>query len=177
VPAETSGNRGSAPGKKLVALVGIFFGFGFVAGFLSGFNCDRILAERRDRDVVTAERTSVSADKFIAPVRSADPAPPEEQGEAQFDSELVLEGHELEEDENGLFISGTIYNRSTHGFDAVRVTFDLCDSKGKAYSGITDITHDKMEPGDSWGFTIYIPYSDMGLFSSYRLQSIMGTTR
>jgi hypothetical protein len=94
-----------------------------------------------------------------------------------FDSELLLEEHELGEDENGLFVYGTIFNRSSHAYDAVRVTFDLCDGKGQPYSGITDITHDRMEPGDSWGFTIYIPYTEMDLFSSYRLQSIMGTAK
>jgi hypothetical protein len=31
-----------------------------------------------------------------------------------------------------------------------------------------------MEPGASWDFTIYIPYSEMDRFKSYRLQSMMG---
>jgi hypothetical protein len=95
----------------------------------------------------------------------------------EFDSGLSLEEHALDEDENGLFVSGTIINKSDHGYDAVRVTFDLCDAEGRAYSGVTDVTYDRMAPGDSWGFTIYIPYSEMRLFSSYRLQSIIGATR
>jgi hypothetical protein len=178
VSAETAGNSGVSADKrggksyKTVILAGIFFGLGFAAGFLAGFNFDR--GEAQLPLGAFAEDNSVSSD-----ASAAVPLPLARQDDeaAEMDSDLVLEDDELGEDENGLFISGTIYNRSSHGYDAVRATFDLCDAGGLAYGGVTDVTYDRMAPGDSWGFTIYIPYSEMDKFSSYRLHSIMGTTR
>jgi hypothetical protein len=156
-------------GKKLVVFVAMFFGFGFMAGFFTGFNYNRFQPILPN----TLAAREGKREARLAAASSEDEAP---KGDVPIDSELVLEEHGIGEDENGIFISGTIYNRSPHGYDAVRVTFDLCDESGGAYSGITDITRDRMEPGDSWGFTIYIPYSEMDVFSSYKLHSIMGTT-
>jgi hypothetical protein len=181
VSAVTSGNKYG--GKKIVALLGIFFGLGFAAGFLTGFGYLDIMARNETPSAAAywgGDYARVAALAGPIDAKSDDGArdTSQENGEeAGYGSELMLSGHELGEDENGLFISGTIYNKSQHGYDAVRVTFDLCDSEGEAYTDVTDITHNRMAPGDYWGFTIYIPYSEMLLFSSYRLQSIMGTTK
>jgi hypothetical protein len=181
VSAETIGkNKGD---KRIVALLGIFFGLGFTAGFFTGFGYMDIMARNKEAAVAAYERGEPSRAGAVgepAAVKSADGSNEishESDDEAEYDSGLIISEHELGEDENGLFISGTIYNRSSHGYDAVRVTFDLCDSKGEAYTDVTDITRSRVEPGDYWGFTIYIPYSEMILFSSYRLQSIMGTAK
>jgi hypothetical protein len=166
------------PTKKIAALAGIFIGIGFAAGFLAGFSY-RGVEPRQLEEFASAVNDGAEETPGLASAGEGLPGggPEDEDSEYPLDAELILESHELGEDENGLFISGTIYNRSSHAYDAARVTFDLCDEQGKAYSGVTDITHDRMERGDSWGFTIYIPYSEMSLFSSYRLNSIMGTTK
>jgi hypothetical protein len=170
--AGTTGNNSGSRGGKVIILLGLFFGLGFMTGFFTGYGYERPRASEREG------KSAIASAAAPETVGSADERETEyEEDEIPLDSELALEDQELGEDENGLFVSGTIHNRSRHSYDAVRVTFDLCDSSGKAYSGISDITHDRMAPGDSWGFTIYIPYSDMALFSSYRLQSIMGTSR
>jgi hypothetical protein len=179
-----TGNSAGLPGGKILALLGIFFGIGFMTGFFTGYGY---------RPAMTAQGGAAGAGQG-GPLKAASPDAaayedgetlagqdvhdgPPEWGESLPDSGLALEEHGLDEDENGLFVYGTILNRSSHSYDAVRVTFDLCDASGNAYSGITDVTYDKMSPGDSWGFVIYIPYAEMGLFSSYRLQSIIGAAR
>ncbi|MDR3253988.1 MAG: FxLYD domain-containing protein [Synergistaceae bacterium] len=178
--------RGSKLAPKTAVLLGFFFGLGFLAGFLAASRYDEAQFSAfapRPGDGIVARLPDETGTPFFAvelPSRDIGPEIASLPGEALdllFDSELVLEEHELGEDENGLFIYGTIFNRSSHPYDTVRVAFDLCDDKGQAYSGITDITRDRMAPGDSWGFTMYIPYSDMDLFSSYRLQSIIGATK
>jgi hypothetical protein len=90
---------------------------------------------------------------------------------------FVLEGHWMDSDENGFFIAGVVKNADTSGFDAVRVAFDLLDEREVAYTAVTAVNDEMMEPGASWDFTIYIPYSEMGGLKSYRLQSIMGVKR
>jgi hypothetical protein len=57
---------------------------------------------------------------------------------------LVLGGHSLDEDENGLFISGTVINMSDHAFDAVRIAFDLRDSQNQPYSYVADTATETM---------------------------------
>ena len=182
-----TGNSGGAlPEGKILALLGVFFGIGFMTGFFTGYGY-RPAPLAGDAAISVAARTSEPALPELEVV-SRDAAPEDRKIEygafeayvensVPADSGLALTEHELGEDENGLFVSGTITNMSSHGYDAVRVTFDLCDSTGKAYGGVTDVTYDRMAPGDSWGFTIYIPYSEMGQFSSYRLQSIIGASR
>ncbi|MDR1943985.1 MAG: hypothetical protein LBQ19_04100 [Synergistaceae bacterium] len=169
--AETPGNRG-----KFVILIGLLFGLGYMTGFFSGFGYGKFKAPA-ERQVAVATNAPSLPDAAAAFGLPGAEEEHDEDDAVLLDSELVLGEHELGEDENGLFISGMIFNRSPHGYDAVRVAFDLCDSNGGAYSGITDVTYERMEPGDSWGFTIYIPYSDMSLFSSYKLHSIMGTSK
>lgn len=167
---------------RLTALLGIFFGLGFVLGFLSGY----IYLQSSDSiQIVELRRpaTTVTGEGETAQETGGDlPAPPEEaaaqpEEPRQMESELALDGDYLGEDENGFFIGGVIINRSSHAFDAVRITFDLCDSAGESYYQVWDNVADRMESGDSWGFTIYIPYPEMSNFDSYRLHSIMGVTR
>ncbi|MDR0615433.1 MAG: FxLYD domain-containing protein [Synergistaceae bacterium] len=185
-----AGNKAGQFGGKIAALLGIFFGIGFMTGFFTGYGYRPAVMARSGTAVAEspswlAPDGPASASPDISPWAPETPDSQEdrdgeggESGEnSLFDAGLTLEAHELGEDENGLFISGTILNSSNHGYDAVRVTFDLCDASGRAYSGITDVTYDSMAPGDSWGFAIYIPYAEIGLFSSYRLQSIIGASR
>ncbi|GHV53430.1 hypothetical protein FACS1894216_11410 [Synergistales bacterium] len=175
--AETPG-RNSA--LRLFALLGLFFGIGFASGFgvrsliyngTYGNAAAAQVSEAQTEDAVSPDELiagAVSSDARVIPVITDEPEP---------DTDLVLTEHELDDDDNGLFISGTVYNKSTHAYDAVSVTFELCDAKGNPYSAVTDSSRDRMERGDSWGFTIYIPYKDITRFSSYRLQNIMGTTK
>jgi hypothetical protein len=90
---------------------------------------------------------------------------------------LTLENSWMDADENGLFIAGVIKNSRGNSFDAIRVTFDLLDPKGMAYSAVTGKNDEPVGPGESWDFTIYIPFSEMDKFSSYRLQSLIGAKR
>jgi hypothetical protein len=178
-------------GKFFLALA-LFFGLGYAAGFFSGFGYSRSLAER---DVIGASHKPQWTGRISPDAARGTPTedvlpdqtPDEVETGAQYveepdaepspgDIDLVLGEHSLGEDENGLFISGTVINRSSHAFNAVRIAFDLCDSRNRPYNYVTDTATETMEPGDSWGFTIYIPYTEMGMFSSYRLQSIMGVT-
>ncbi|MDR1515835.1 MAG: FxLYD domain-containing protein [Synergistaceae bacterium] len=164
-----------------MVLLGIFFGIGFMTGFFTGYGFKPQGFARGDEAVTPRYVSSGDGVTLGAPDKTDEETRWRQTEESDvpvaFDSGLSLEEHELGEDENGLFVSGTIVNKSDHSYDAVRVTFDLCDAAGKAYSGVTDVTYDRMAPGDLWGFTIYIPYSEMGLFSSYRLQSIIGASR
>jgi hypothetical protein len=169
-----TGNSAGSLGWKIWALLGIFFGIGFMTGFFTGYGYRPAIIAQGGETVAQSQALLPQEDKD-----GAGKLPEEDETDetALPDSGLVLEEHGLDEDENGLFVSGTISNRSIHSYDAVRVTFDLCDASGKAYSGITDVTYDKMASGDSWGFVIYIPYAEMELFSSYRLQSIIGAAK
>ena len=177
-------------GKFLLALLlALFFGVGYAVGFFSGFGYSKSLAgsyaigvsrepQREGKVSLDAARGALT-DALLDQAADEASAPYEEEPDAgpdPGDIGLVLNGHSLGEDENGLFISGTVVNRSSHAFNAVRIAFDLCDSRNRPYNYVTDTATETMEPGDSWGFTIYIPYTEMGLFSSYRLQSIMGVT-
>ena len=90
---------------------------------------------------------------------------------------LVLEEYWMGSDDNGLYIAGAIRNSDDDAFDSVRVAFDLLDGQGGAYSAVTTRNDDRIESGDVWDFTIYIPYSEMDKFNSYRLQSVMGVRR
>ncbi|MDR3355210.1 MAG: FxLYD domain-containing protein [Synergistaceae bacterium] len=178
-------------GKFLLALA-LFFGVGYAVGFFSGFGYSRSLS---GYGVIGSSHNPQWTGRISPDVARGTPtwdvvpaqAPTEADGGSQYVQDpdgrpdlggidLVLSGHSLGEDENGLFIAGTVVNRSNHAFDAVRIAFDLCDSQNRPYNYVTDTATEIMEPGDSWGFTIYIPYTEMGMFSSYRLQSIMGVT-
>lgn len=173
-----------APGEKknrgTIALLGLFFGLGFVAGF---FCCYAYLDQRNPVQVLEVrtspqpEHSDSTADQSPLELPSPDDSQVEEPQIVEIESELALEGDYLGEDENGYFIGGVIINKSDHAFDAVRIAFDLCDSRGAAYGQVTDRIMERMEPGDSWGFTIYILYTDMPSFATYRLHSIMGVTK
>jgi hypothetical protein len=197
------------------AVCGLFFGVGFLLGFLICFGCLRAKTAAELQMYSRAGGESVAAVRAASAVKapprpaSADAGPssadlsgvlgvfeasgelgdsaeapgPTGAGEDLWidalpaeDIDLVLAEDGLGSDENGFFISGTVLNDSVHAFDAVRVTFDLCDRSGEPYADVTDASNARMEPGDVWGFTIYIPYMNMEKFSSYRLQSIMGVT-
>ena len=160
----------------LAAALGIFFGTGFLCGFLSGYRYAAI---------------DLAAYELPANIRE-DTAP----GDAQFsefqpdevsedmaaetgigDIGLVLEDYWIDSDDNGLFIAGAIRNADMSAFDAVRVAFDLLDGRGNAYSAVTARNDERMEPGDTWDFTVYIPYSEMDKFNSFGFQSVMGVKR
>jgi hypothetical protein len=108
-------------------------------------------------------------------IRSADNSE-NDNNASSADIGLVLDDHWMDSDDNGLFIAGTVRNASGHAFSGVRIAFDLLDSGGEPYTAVTDKATERMEPGDTWGFTMYIPYSEMDKFSSYRFQSVMGVT-
>ncbi len=171
--------------KSLVAL-GLFFGIGFTVGFLAGFEygfsnrpTDSSLEARSEGVVPPSPNASIeppqSASLGALQNENTKGYDADDEGEAVIESgEFTLAEHELGDDENGLFISGTVVNRSQNAFDAVQVSFELCDTKGNAYATVTDRTTERMDPGDSWGFVVYIPYAEMKQFHSYRLQGIMG---
>ncbi|MDR1916030.1 MAG: FxLYD domain-containing protein [Synergistaceae bacterium] len=186
-------------GRKF-ALHGLFFGVGFTLGFLI---CFGFLRAKVNAELLMYSNAMPASERELAPASSSLPeggkdnlsmavsalsqdSSPPPSGPSGTDTEttamptrdidLVLSEHELGEDENGIFISGTVLNDSVHAFDAIRVAFDLCDRSGEPYSSVSDWSNEHMEPGDVWGFTIYIPYTDMDKFSSYKLQSIMGVT-
>jgi hypothetical protein len=174
VPAEILG-RNSA--LRLFALLGLFFGIGFA----SGFGVRSLIYGETYDNAAAAQESAAQIEDAAPPGALADGAvSPDAQAmtdEPEPEADLVLTEHELDDDDNGLFISGTVYNNSPHAYDAVSITFELCDAQGNAYSAVTDSSRDRMERGESRSFTIYIPYKDITQFSSYRLQNIMGTTK
>ncbi|MDR1966628.1 MAG: FxLYD domain-containing protein [Synergistaceae bacterium] len=159
------------------AILGIFFGVGFFCGFLAGFGYsparDENIAPLADR-VAGVSAPASSADfggaVFAEGGYGDDAAEPRDIG-------LILEDHWMDSDEGGLFIAGTVKNGGDHAYDAVRVAFDLCDKEGNPYTAVTDKNATAMAPGDTWSFTVYIPYSDMDKFSSYKFQSILAVTK
>ena len=170
--------------KTLIAL-GVFCGLGFMSGFFTGFGYARyeyreIIAAYDRPEPPMSEDLNLSASEDL---KSSDEATSpdfelaEEDGTAMPNIELSLEKHELGSDENGTFITGTVANRSDHAFDAVQIQFELCDKDNVSYSTLTERYTERIESGDSWEFTIYIPYSDINSFASYKLHGLMGTTK
>ena len=169
--------------SRFFVILGIFFGLGFVLGFLT---CFGYLGTRTKVEVVEIYRDgprSSSADARQPPASPAGQAAAAPSG-MQFDAdlpiedlELVLEEHFLGSDESGTYIGGLVANRSDHPFDAIRLEFDLNDRDDRSFASVTETQADGMEPGDVWEFTIYIPYTEMQRFVGYRLRSIMGVTK
>jgi hypothetical protein len=162
--------------KATVAL-GIFFGAGFLCGFLSGYRyaaanlvCEVPRAAQNFKGASSGD-FSGSSDERVSAVSEDAPI------DAASDIGLVLEDYWMDSDDNGLFIAGAVKNADASAFDSVMVAFDLLDDHEQAYSAVTRRNNERMEPGDSWDFTIYIPYSEMDKFKSYRLQSVMGVKR
>jgi hypothetical protein len=172
---ETSGALRSR--TKKAAAAGILFGAGFMCGALSGYNyaAGNIVCEVPpiSSGVVNMSLPETPGDEAEI---SADIPDFSEPGDME-DIGLSLQEHWMDSDEHGIYIAGMIKNDGLNPFDAVRVTFDLCDSDGKAYSAVTAKNDERIEPEESWDFTAYLPYSDMNRFDSYRLQSIMGVKR
>jgi hypothetical protein len=161
---------------KFAVAFGVFFGCGFLCGFFSGYS-----HVRRDGSVAVESPLVIQATVGPATPSSAggngvasDDATP---GTASEDIGLVVEEHWIDSDDSGLFIAGAVKNSGAGAFDAVRVAFDLLDAGGEAYSAVTARNGDGVGRGESWDFTIYIPYSEMDKFKSYRLQSVMGVKR
>ena len=158
--------------SRFFAILGIFFVLGFVLGFLT---CFGYLGAQPRVEVARVYREG-------PPAISAD-APPEIQIETNVtvepgnEAELLLEENYLGNDEDGTFIGGIVANRSDHPFDAVRVAFDLQDPGGETFAAVTETQTERMEPGDRWEFTIYIPYTEMSRFAGYTLHSLVGVTR
>jgi len=165
--------------SRLPVALGVFFGLGFLAGFLMGFGYASV------KPVVVAEQTpqaapqaAFSADKEEPVTAKEEEKREEEENETGVaDGELALTEHEMGDDESGIYIAGTVVNRAESAFDAAQIAFELCDSGGKPFTTVTDRTTERMEPGDSWGFVVYIPYADLPSFDSYRLQGIMGVRK
>lgn len=93
--------------------------------------------------------------------------------------DLKVEFHELGEDENGLFIHGSIKNGREKDYSALQIEFELLDNDGKGYHTVRERQSEGLHKGDKWNFTIYIPYPQQQAFSSYRLYSLtaIGTGR
>ena len=157
------------------AALGIFFGTGFLSGFLSGYryaadNIARELPVLANKDIATGgELFSEFSWETVF-----------EEAVAEIDTGgigLVLDEYWIDSDEHGLFIAGAIRNEDRGAFDSVRVAFDLLDNRENAYSAVTVRNDERMEPGETWDFTIYIPYGEMNKFNSFRFQSVMGVKR
>jgi hypothetical protein len=161
---------------KITVAFGLFFGSGFASGFISGYKyaSSNLACELPPMPYETQREASPD-------LRGPEGTGTSEVfGNATATTEnigLILEDHWMDSDENGLFIAGAVKNADTGGFDAVRVAFDLLDERESVYTAVTAINDETMEPGSSWDFTIYIPYSEMDRLKSYRLQSIMGVKK
>ena len=158
--------------SRFFAILGIFFGLGFVLGSLT---CFGYLGTQPRVQVVEVQREGPAATSADAPseIRIETNVTVEPGQEA----ELLLEENYLGNDEDGTFIGGIVANRSDHPFDAVRVAFDLQDPSGETFASVTETQAERMEPGDRWEFTIYIPYTEMARFAGYTLQNLVGVTR
>ena len=159
----------------LAAALGVFFGTGFLCGFLSGYKyaaynlvCEFPVSVRED--AASGGALPVDASWDVVPEGAASETDPVDIG-------LVLEDYWMDSDDNGLFIAGAIRNADKSAFDSVRVAFDLLDGRENAYSAVTVRNDERMEPGDTWDFTVYIPYSEMDKFNSFKFQSVMGVKR
>ncbi|MCL2684062.1 MAG: FxLYD domain-containing protein [Synergistaceae bacterium] len=162
----------------LAAALGVFFGTGFLCGFFSGYRYAAYNFVCELPAIIREDEASGGATLLDA---SGDAASEGEVAElVEIDTRdigLVLEDYWMDSDDNGLFIAGAIHNADTGAFDSVRVAFDLLDSRENAYSAVTARNDERIEPGDTWDFTIYIPYGEMDKFNSFRFQSVMGVKR
>jgi hypothetical protein len=158
-------------GKRVRSVAaGLLFGMGFLCGFLSGYKYagENVIHEAPPmRDIPPysgpAAETEISED--VRAVFGAE------------DIGLSLREHWMDADDYGIYIAGMVKNDGRNSFDAVRVVFDLCDREGRVYTAVTAKNDERMDPGESWDFTAYIPYSDMDKLESYRLQSMMGVKK
>jgi hypothetical protein len=165
--------------KKILrrsAAAGLLVGMGFFCGFLSGYKYagENIVCEIPP--MFSSEETASSRDisphsGTAAETGASDDIPAVSEN---ADIGLSLQEHWMDVDDYGIYIAGTVKNDGPNSFDALRVAFDLYDSEGRIYTAVTARNDERMEPGESWDFTAYIPYSDMDRFEFYRLQSIMG---
>ncbi len=87
---------------------------------------------------------------------------------------LVLVSQEIGEDAEGLFIYGTVKNISGHDYDVVQVEFDLCDNQERPYHVLKEKTTERLQNNESWGFTLYVPYTEREKFASYHFRSLSG---
>ena len=158
----------------LTAALGIFFGSGFLCGFLSGYRYAAIDIAF-ELPAIAGEDTAGGGQFSESPWEDV-----YEEAAAEIDIGdigLVLEDYWIDSDDNGLFIAGAIRNADRGAFDSVRVAFDLLDGRDNAYSAVTARNDERMEPGEAWDFTVYIPYAEMDKFNSFRFQSVMGVKR
>ena len=157
-------SKGRVRDSRFFAVLGIFFGLGFVLGFLT---CFGYLGAQPRAEVARVDREGPPGIEIKTNVTV----------EPGNEAELLLEENYLGNDEDGTFIGGIVANRSDHPFDAVRVAFDLQDRSGETFAAVTETQAERMEPGDRWEFTIYIPYTEMPRFAGYTLHSLVGVTR
>ena len=171
-------SKGRIRDSRFFAILGIFFGLGFALGFLTCFGYlgaqPRIEVVEVFREGPPATSADVSSDIQIETNVTVESGQPDQLGQ---EAELLLEENYLGNDEDGTFIGGIVANRSDHPFDAVRVAFDLQDRSGETFAAVTETQAERMEPGDRWEFTIYIPYTEMSRFAGYTLHSLVGVTR
>ena len=158
----------------LTAALGIFFGTGFLSGFFTGYQYAALnfVPEVSWSVIPETEVAEIDFDKIerFDVIERFDIF-------AIDDIGLVLEDYWIDSDDNGLYIAGAVRNSDDEAFDSVRVAFDLLDGYENAYSAVTVRNDERMEPGDIWDFTIYIPYSELDKFNSFRFQSVMGVKR
>ena len=153
----------------------VFFVLGLALGVSFGFGYARSLLPPEAHD--EAARPAAPSETHATEASSTEENAPNIPDISSLDVGLLLQEHALGEDENGLFIAGTLRNETEYPYNAVKVVFDLCDTTSEAYSYVTDGPEYGMESGDSWSFCIYIPYTDLVRFSSYRVRSILGVRR
>jgi hypothetical protein len=158
---------------------GVLFGIGFLCGFASGYKyaAENIVCEVPPLFSGTKDIPSEDISAYSAAVSETEISGDIPDAGETADIGLSLQEHWMDSDDQGLYIAGMVKNDSANSFDAVRIAFDLCDSEGQVYTAVTARNDERIEAGESWDFTAYIPYSDMDKFSSYRLQSIMGVKK
>lgn len=172
--SESFGNR-----RSFILFLSIVFLFSLSVSFGTGFFVGKRSLAQPETEVQITE----SAEKNIAAVSSdiveekvipssgdasiAENIPQEPPG-------LILVSQEMGEDAEGLFIFGTVKNVSGNDYDVVQVEFDLCDNQEHPYHVLKEKTTEGLRNNDSWGFTLYVPYTEREKFASYHLRSLSG---
>lgn len=158
--------RGFAAFIAFLSLL-LSFGAGYTVGHRTSTN---ITPTAISSDIGGANSSDISPKTAQKEVRATLTAPAPASGEAG----LVLISQKMGEDEEGLFIYGTVKNTSENDYSIVQVEFDLCDSRGESYHVLKEKTTEALRRNENWGFTLYVPYTEREKFSSYRLRSLSG---
>lgn len=165
--------------RSVILFLSFFFLFSLSLSFGAGFwvgKSSLVSSEVQMQMTESAEKNTavVSSDIVEEKATSSNEGVSIAENIPQEPPGLILVSQEMGEDGEGLFIFGTVKNVSGKDYDVVQVEFDLCDNQEHPYHVLKEKTTEGLRNNESWGFTLYVPYTEREKFASYHLRSLSG---